>query len=406
MFADGRKMQTDISRMLRGQNMINNGVTPVVLGRNTYQVPSQSGNGVYKVISNYFGGMSGWSCECPDHIHRGVECKHIHAIKFWLALKEKLTIQKHEEEQVLQAEIEANKDYNELICVYCGSDNLIKHGIRKTRVGDKTRMHCNHCNKTFTLENEAGFEKMQVSAKMVTVALDLYFKSTSLRKITDHLDQFYERKVHHTTVLFWAKKYGEIISEYAETLHPKLGTIWHADEMKLKTKREDWSWLWHVMDNETRYMVANLITKHREKEDAEEIFHKAKAHGNGTKPQFMVTDGLQSYHEAFNDVFYDHHRSSRHIRAEGLKARTNNNKVERLHNTVRERTKIMRGLQDDDTATEFNNGFKAFYNHIRPHQALNGRTPVQAAGIDLKLGRNRWLGMIRKSVEQKGDDGY
>jgi hypothetical protein len=57
----------------------------------------------------------------------------------------------------------------------------------------------------------------------------------------------------------------------------------------------------------------------------------------------------------------------------------------------------MRGLQDDDTAAEFNNGFKAFYNHIRLHMALKGQTPAQAAGIDLKLGGNRWMGMIQKS---------
>lgn len=41
----------------------------------------------------------------------------------------------------------------------------------------------------------------------------------------------------------------------------------------------------------------------------------------------------------------------------------------------------MRGLQNDGTATEFNNRFRAFYNHIRPHQALDGKTPGQAAGI-------------------------
>ncbi len=66
--------------------------------------------------------------------------------------------------------------------------------------------------------------------------------------------------------------------------------------------------------------------------------------------------------------------------------------VERLH--IRERQKTMRGLQNDDTATEFNNGFKAFYNHIRPHMALDGKTPTKAAGIDLKLGRKLWMGMI------------
>ncbi|MCX9011206.1 MAG: hypothetical protein OIN66_08800 [Candidatus Methanoperedens sp.] len=98
MFADGRKMQTDISRMLRGQTIINSGVTPIVLARNTYQVPPQPGDKVYKVISN-LNNNSGWTCECPDHTHRGVECKHIHAVKFWLALKDALTVQQKEAEQ-------------------------------------------------------------------------------------------------------------------------------------------------------------------------------------------------------------------------------------------------------------------------------------------------------------------
>lgn len=101
-------------------------------------------------------------------------------------------------------------------------------------------------------------------------------------------------------------------------------------------------------------------------------------------------------------VFYDHHRSSRLIRAAGItEAKSNNNMVERLHNTVRDREKVMRGLQNKDTATDFNDSFKAFYNHIRPHMALNGETPAQRAGIDLKLGRNRWMGMIKKSIEHQ-----
>lgn len=71
MFADGRKQQTDISRMLRGQGMINNGVVPAILSRNVYQVHSQSSDKVYKVISNIEHSGSGWTCECPDHTFRG-----------------------------------------------------------------------------------------------------------------------------------------------------------------------------------------------------------------------------------------------------------------------------------------------------------------------------------------------
>lgn len=237
---------------------------------------------------------------------------------------------------------------------------------------------------------------MQVTSKMVTVALDLYFKGASLRKITDHLEQFYERKLDHTTILYWVKKYSAIISQYAETLSPPLGGIWHADEMKVKTKRDEWSWLWHVMDSETRFMVANLVTKQREVGDAQELFKEAREAG---KPELLITHGLQSYHRAFNKEFYGHHQESEHVVAEGLTARSNNNKVERLHNTVRERVKVMRGLHSDKSAAVFNEGFKTYYYYIRPNQALKGKTPAEVAGVDLKLGENKWLGLVKKATK-------
>lgn len=86
--------------------------------------------------------------------------------------------------------------------------------------------------------------------------------------------------------------------------------------------------------------------------------------------------------------------------AEGLTARSNNNKVEPWHNTVRERVKVMRGLHSDKSAAKFNEGFKAYYNFVRPNQALGGKTPAEVAGIDLKLGENRWLGLIKGSVKK------
>jgi transposase-like protein/DNA-directed RNA polymerase subunit RPC12/RpoP len=390
MFAHTTPQQS--ARILRGQSMVEKGFEPTQINDNTFQVQSQSGNGMYTVLHKY----NAWTCDCPDYTYRHIECKHIHAIRFWQTLKQQLVAEQWAEAEKIEAEIEANRGYEHLICFYCGSERIMKHGTRMTKTGNKTRMWCKRCHKTFTLENEAGFERMQVTSKMVTVALDLYFKGTSLRKIVDHLDQFYERPVHNTTVLFWVKKYSAIISRYAETLQPQLGDIWHTDEMKIKTKREDWSWLWNVMDSQTRFLVANLVTKKREVEDAQGVF--AKAHKLG-KPELLITDGMQSYHKAFNKEFYDIHKTSEHVRADGLTARSNNNKVERLHNTVRERVKVMRGLHNDKTATAFNDGFKAYYNFIRPHQALNGKTPAEVAGVDLKLGKNKWDGLIKKSAE-------
>ncbi|MGZ4929194.1 MAG: IS6 family transposase, partial [Halobacteriota archaeon] len=363
------------ARILRGQSMIEQGFEPVEIDNRTFAIHSQTSDKQYTVLHKY----NAWYCDCPDYLYRKQECKHIHAVRFWQEFKQTLANEQAQELDAVEAEVIAQA-INEFSCVYCGSVEVIKHGTRTTKVGVKTRMWCKGCNHTFTLESEVGFERMHVTSKMVTVALDLYFKGTSLRKIVDHLEQFHERKVHNTTVLFWVKKYSAIISQYAETLNPKLGGIWHADEMKVKTKRDEWSWLWHVMDSETRFMVANLVTKKREVSDAQELFKEARDAG---KPELLITDGLQSYHKAFNKEFFDHHHVSEHVVAEGLTARSNNNKVERLHNTVRERVKVMRGLHSDKSAAVFNEGFKVYYNFVRPNQALNGRTPAEAAGIEL-----------------------
>ena len=43
--------------------------------------------------------------------------------------------------------------------------------------------------------------------------------------------------------------------------------------------------------------------------------------------------------------------------------------------------------------------FIAYYNLIREHQAL-GMTPAQAAGIDLKFGNDKWIGLIKKAHQK------
>lgn len=378
----------DTARMLRGRTMIESGIIPVQIGENQWRIKSQTTDQEYTVT----GYDDQWCCDCPDKTFKRSPCKHIYAIRYWLDQQ-----LKHNEDTVeVPIPIEVEPQKSSLVCVNCGNSNVVKNGTRKTRMGVKERILCKECGHTFTLGNEEGFEKMHATSKMITVALDLYFKSTSLRKIVDHLDQFYDIKVHHTTILYWVKKYSRIMSEYTETLTPNLGSIWHTDEIKIMTKREDWAWLWNVMDGETRYLVAQLVTEKRETEDATMLFRKAREHGD--RPNIMITDGLQAYQDGFKNAYYTNRKDCEHVRSPGIRAKVNNNMVERLHNTIRERNKTMRGMQNRQTTTDFNEGFKAYYNHVRINSAI-GKTPAQAAGINLELGHNRWQGLIHKSVE-------
>jgi hypothetical protein len=55
------------------------------------------------------------------------------------------------------------------------------------------------------------------------------------------------------------------------------------------------------------------------------------------------------------------------------------------------------------TDTAILDGQRVYYSHIRPHQALNGKTPAQVAGIDLDLGVNKWESIIKKASTRVRD---
>ena len=83
-----------------------------------------------------------------------------------------------------------------------------------------------------------------------------------------------------------------------------------------------------------------------------------------------------------------------------MQGRLNNNRMERYHGTFKERNKVMRGVKTTDSAVF--DGQRIYYNHIRPHQGLAGRTPAEAAGLTPDLDKNKWESLIKKA-SRRGD---
>jgi hypothetical protein len=60
----------------------------------------------------------------------------------------------------------------------------------------------------------------------------------------------------------------------------------------------------------------------------------------------------------------------------------------------------MRGLDDMETAQTMMDGIRIYYNFIRPHEALEGKTPSEACGIKVE-GKNKWLTLIQNASDKK-----
>lgn len=377
------------SRELRGLEILSKGDQIKRIDSDTYRVNSQNGNGSYLVVKH----GKEWSCECPDHKNRQVVCKHIYAVYFSLGLRQNVFSK-------AQPIIETVK--NDGGCRYCGSLDIVKIGVRHNIQRDVQRYLCNQCGHKF-VHNE-GFEKVKATPKAITVALDLYFKGVSQRKIVDHLKQFEGVEVTQPCVLKWIRKYVELMTDYLDKFTPQLGGMWHSDETMINVRKteqidgENYSWAWNLLDHETRFLIASEVTKHRNIEDARKVLQDAKQVANGQNPDFIITDKLPAYKQAVTKEFYTMKKPRiQHVKLKNIREGTNNNIVERLHGTIKERTKVMRGMDNDESAQRMMDANRIYYNFLRPHQALGGKTPAEKAGIDLKLEGNKWTELIRRA---------
>jgi transposase-like protein len=343
----------------------------------TYRVKSQNGNGAYSVLKD----GSEWKCTCPDHVHRNVKCKHLWAVEFSLALREKVA------SRIVIAPIQIHA------CPVCASEQIVKHGVRHNRSGDIQRYTCESCGRWFVVN--LGFERMKASPQVVTSAMQLYFTGASLRNVQKFL-KLQGVNVSHVAVYKWIQKYVELMEKYLEQIKPQVSDTWRADELYLKVKG-NMKYLFAMMDDETRFWIAQEVADTKHNYDARRLFSKARD-TIGRRPKTLITDGLPSYREAYLKEFYTHKLETRteHIHSIRIQGDRNNNKMERLNGEIRDREKVMRGLKKPDTPII--PGYQIYHNYVRPHEALDGKTPADACGIEVQ-GENKWLTLIQNASQ-------
>jgi transposase-like protein len=272
-------------------------------------------------------------------------------------------------------------------CPHCANISSVKVGVRKNKCGWIQRYRCTKCKKYFT--DRKGFKNFRHKSEVITAALDLRAKGLSLRDVVDHLDQHHKVKVSRQTILDWENKFTKKLKSFTQSLLPELSGFHHADEMFVKAKQR-WIFYWDDIDYFTKFLVADHVSDERNDEEAIKFLNKIKK-GSPEIPQQIVTDCSYDYPPAMKKVFP---RKKIHRPYPAWRKKFQNNPIERLHNTLKQRYKVFRTFHCLKTAKDFFDFYKIYYNFIRKHMTLNEITPAQAAKIHLSLKRNRFLSLI------------
>lgn len=343
-------------------------------GKSEFEVRSQSTDQEYDVIWD----SKKWKCACEDYKKRGRKCKHIFAVIYYMLLHEIAV---------------GVRTVDKVYCRYCGdSDVIIRRGFAYLKSGRVQRYYCKRCRRRFNYRS--GLEGMRGEAIAIVLSLDLYCRGLSLRAIAQHLQSVYAISVSHTTIYNWIRRYVNFVDRYLSDSRINVGTRWHCDETVLKVNGRHLI-LWTVLDSETKMIIAEHLSNKKDSEEAYRLLKKALERSNG-KPLEIVTDGLKSYSEAIGKIFGENGDKVIHIQGP-LTGPVSNNTIERFYRTIKQRFKNMYSFKGEDGAEMFAKSFKLFYNNVRPHKSLQGKTPVEVAGGE----STGWRELIKKFSQKR-----
>ena len=167
---------------------------------------------------------------------------------------------------------------------------------------------------------------------------------------------------------------------------------WRADELWVKFKGNR-KYLFAMMDDETRFWIAQEVCNWKEGANASRLFIKAKTVAE-KEPTTLITDALGSYKMAAELDF----PQATHVREIAFTGGIHNNKMERMNGEIRDREKVMRGLKRTDTPIL--RGYQIYHNFVRPHEGLKGEAPASRAGIKVE-GKDKWLTLIQNASKAK-----
>jgi transposase-like protein len=234
---------------------------------------------------------------------------------------------------------------------------------------------------------------MKHNPKGVTTAMQLYFSGESLRNVAKSL-RLLGVEVSHQTVYNWIAKYTALMEKYVDKITPQVSDTWRADELFLKV-HGDLKYLYAMMDNDTRFWIAQQVADTKFTADITPLFRDGKKKA-GKVPHTVITDGAFNFHSSIEAAYPRETKALavQHVRHVRMSGDVNNNRMERFNGELRDREKVTRNLKKPDTPIL--SGMQIYHNYIRPHMALDGETPADRAGIRVE-GKDKWLTLIQNA---------
>jgi transposase-like protein len=258
-----------------------------------------------------------------------------------------------------------NVTLREIRCKYCDSRRIIKYG----RLKNKQCWWCKECQRKFT--DSKPLRGMKVSFEAMRTALRLFFKGIPLRTIRMQLEDEYNLSPTPATIIKWMQRVTHEILEVDRGVHPEVGDTWMIFETPLTISQKQY-WILDVLDTRSLFLLVSQLSHQRRRNDFRALLESAKEKGSGI-PVKILNYSSMKYPENLELIFGEDIQlisvKSGKIKIPGDWSRP-----------FKERIAVLQGHKEGLVHTILD-GWRIQYNHYRSHQALEGQTPGQRAGV-------------------------
>ena len=258
---------------------------------------------------------------------------------------------------------------NNVFCKYCTSPNVIRFG---TFQGIQ-RYWCKDCRRKFA-DNRA-LPTMKTPIEHISSALSCYFGGMPLDAIQRHLQQQFGVYYTEMGIYNWIRRFSQEAVNRVKDFQPIVGDTFIADETVLKVGGRN-IWFFDVIDEKTRYLLASRLTESRTTKDAALVMNEAKRKA-GKSPKRIITDKMGAYINGIEMVFG---ADTKHIQSKPFTDINSTNIIERFHGTLKDRTKVIRGFKNMDTARLLTQAWLVHYNFFKEHETLGNIPPAVKMG--------------------------
>ena len=254
-------------------------------------------------------------------------------------------------------------------CKYCNSKNVVKYGKR----GVVQYYLCRTCGHTFAGNN--ALPGMRFPPEHIAASIHMFYDGLSIDAIRRQLKSKYNVYPSDSTVYRWIVRFTEVAANLVKISNVKVGDLWIVGETVLSIDEGKDIWLWDIMDDETKFLLASYMPVNRTMQHAGQLMARAvKAAGH--TPKIINLDKRKAHLDGIEIVFG---ADVRHLQPEGFMVEPNINMIERFHGTLKDRTKIIRRMKNKETAKLIMDGWMVHYNFFCPREELNNKTPGEVA---------------------------